>query len=87
MPVKESATTLHKQSFFETMSKIAVFARPEDFKKLRLKPKSLFINVRDLNDIRGVEIIATITMPGWHYDSNKDYAYQRLIERFPKLKP
>ena len=68
--------------------KIAVFAKQSDFNQMRLKPKSKFVNIKTVEDVHNHEFDGVITIGNtWHYDSEKDYAYQRLIQNHPKLKP
>ena len=67
---------------------IAIFCKKEDVQYIRLRPKNLFVFVKDINDIRDIEFSAVITFGNtWYYDSNKDYAYSELVRKFPKLKP
>lgn len=72
--------------------KIAVFTRNRDeFEYLELRPRSLFINIVKVQDVRGRDFIAVICTDNWwgfeKANKEKEDAYQVLKQRFPHYFP
>ena len=65
---------------------IAVFSvNKNHFEELSLRPKSKFIYVRTIEDIRGCIFEGVVNQGYWIDDAKKCEAYEYLVERFPEI--
>jgi hypothetical protein len=65
---------------------IAVFSvNRNHFEELSLRPKSKFIYVRTINDLRGAKIEGVVNQGYWIDDAKKCEAYEYLLESCPEI--